>query len=118
MTPGRYLALRRLAAGLSRADVESLAGLLPGHMESLEEGAGGWTVGKMIDPATAYDQLAGAFPLCPIVLRRLATRERVSVCLGCGCSELDACDDEEYGPCSWFGPAHCTDCERKGVLPE
>ncbi len=118
MTPGRYLALRRLAAGLSRADVESLAGLPPASVANLEEAAGGWVVGKLIDPATAYDQLAGVFPLCPIVLRRLATRETVRICLACGCSEMDACDDEEHGPCSWAGPAHCTDCERKGVLPE
>lgn len=114
MTPGRYLALRRTVAGVLKADVETAMGWRFGRAHEIE------TIDHGRDAATAeeVEQLSGFLALDPVVWRRLTQREPVRVCTGCGCSEMDACQDEDFGPCAWVGPAFCSDCQRKGVLPE
>lgn len=37
-------------------------------------------------------------------------------CRLCGCTEIDPCDDGEYGPCGWYAPELCTACVRN--LPD
>jgi hypothetical protein len=110
VTPGAYLALRRGAAGLSPADVDSM---IPG-----------WVAGTMAEiealqsrmPASLLEVLEGTFPFDPIIARRLGEGSEARVCHGCGCSQMDACWDEERGGCCWVARNLCSDCQGKGVL--
>lgn len=34
-------------------------------------------------------------------------------CRSCGCSEFDACEDEDGEPCSWAEPGLCSACAAK-----
>jgi hypothetical protein len=109
VTPGAYLALRRGAAGLSPADVDTKAGWRPGTMA--------WVEDRMrIAAADLLEDLHGAFPFDPIIARRLGEGSPARVCHGCGCSEMDLCWNEKDGSCCWVARNLCSDCQGKGVL--
>jgi hypothetical protein len=110
VTPGAYLALRRGAAGLSPADVDAMIRWQPGMMTRIE------ALPRTI-PAEVLDTLNGAFPFDPIIARRLGEGSPARVCHGCGCSQMDACwDEESCTGCHWVSETLCSDCARKGVL--
>ncbi len=110
MTPGAYLALRRGAAGLDPADVDRLLGWEAGAMADFER-----TLRSA--PAELMDALHGAFPFDPIIARRLGEGSPARVCHGCGCSQMDACwDEESCTGCHWVSETLCSDCRSKGVL--
>lgn len=111
LKPGAYLRLRREAAGLSLDDVA--------FMVSADDV---WTAFNkaLLDLIEAdehvpgppfVDRLRGAFAFDPFIYRQLAAGFPVRTCRTCGCSALDACDDEENGPCGWAAdPDLCTRC--------
>lgn len=114
--PGPYLRLRREAAGLSIDDVALLLterdcflGLNRAIIASAEAGAHIPTQAWMARLRTAYR-------FDPHVWRLLGLAEGLApdVCQSCGCSDLDPCDDEIFGPCAWATSAHdiCTSCLR------
>lgn len=109
MTPGSYLALRRGSAGMTRPMVDAQMGWQPGRMAEIED--------KMRQvPAHVLEELHGVFPFDPIVARRLGEGSHARVCAGCGCSESDACWDEQRGGCHWVSAALCSDCRHQGVI--
>jgi len=56
--------------------------------------------------------------LAVLIRRGLRDAQAFGVCRECGCTEFDACDDEERGPCSWEGDDLCSACaEKLGELP-
>jgi hypothetical protein len=110
MTPGAYLALRRGAAGLSPADVDAKAGWRPGTMAWVEDRM------RKAEPGL-LDALHGAFPFDPIIARRLGEGSPARVCHGCGCSQMDACwDEDNCTGCHWVSETLCSDCKSRGVL--
>ena len=124
LTPSRYLALRRAAAGLSQRQVaQRLA-----HRRRILDGATGNTirmeaaaldlVQQLETPrATArlratIDTLAEVFPFDPDVYWQLANdpaERHPFVCLGCGCSTYDLCSGHA-GVCSAATGLACTRC--------
>lgn len=118
MTPGTYLWLRREAAGLSIADVVVMISptkrwhaFNTAFLERIEADQDYPTPGFV-------DRLRGAFPFDRFVYRQLfCGLMPPPICTSCGCSDLDACDDEDFGPCAWVGPDRdlCTHCARKSA---
>lgn len=120
MTPGTYLRLRREAAELSITDVARL--ISPSSR---------WTQFNIaiIDlleadlhlPTLGFiERLRGGFAFDRYIYRQLLCKLQPTpeICLACGCSGLDPCDDELHGPCAWATPAHdmCTACATAGRL--
>ena len=122
MTPGTYLRLRREAAGLTIEDVVML--ITPDE----DRWAMAVAYTSLIErdevlPATSeLDTLRFAFPFDRYVFRQLAANldPRPEICTSCGCSALDACDEEIAGPCAWANAAHdlCTTCAASGAKPQ
>lgn len=50
---------------------------------------------------------------------RFDTTFDLQACRECGCTELNACTDEELGPCWWVAEDLCSHCQRdmEGGLP-
>ena len=44
--------------------------------------------------------------------------EPVATCRTCGCWDLEACEDEDYGACYWVEPDLCSACADPETLPE
>ena len=119
MTPGNYLRLRREAAGLTMDDVVML--ITPDERR--------WPLALVLTFAIELDEvvpssseleaLRFAFPFDRYIFRQLVGRldPKPEICGTCGCSALDACDDERAGPCAWATPAHdlCTACAASGA---
>jgi hypothetical protein len=130
MRPGVYLAKRRIAAGLSCADVaERLAALpwalrpamsqdvdrLQAKLEAVERGADLLTRPQI-------ELLRNVFTFDVAIALQLVDREyggpaatqpAPHLCRSCACSWHDACVTE-HGPCAWsLSDSHlCTACER------
>ena len=110
MTPGEYLALRRGAAGLTQGVIDAKLGWEAGTMADIEQRL-------RTAPAALMEALHGAFPFDPIIARRIGEGNLARICTGCGCSEMDACWDDERGGCNWVAPSFCSDCKDRGILP-
>lgn len=123
VTPGRYMRLRREAAGLTIDDVAKLLADTP-------SGAAGFKVLiealERNDPMsgselTLLDQLADAriFRFDPAIYYMLVGRRAdpesalplPGLCRSCGCTWNDACVDDARGPCSW-ADAEATLCSH------
>lgn len=110
MTPGAYLALRRGAAGLSPADVDTKIGWRPGMTADIEQHL------RTANPHV-MELMHGAFPFDPIIARRLGEGSEARVCHGCSCSQMDACwDEDNCTGCHWVSETLCSDCKGRGVL--
>ena len=119
MTPGTYLRLRREAAGLMMEDVVMLItpdeerwplALL--HTLAIE-------IDEVLPSSSEVETLRFAFAFDRYVFRQLAANlaPLPEICVACGCSALDACDDESAGPCAWASHSHdlCTACAAIGA---
>jgi hypothetical protein len=86
VTPGRYLRLRRQAAGLGLADLPI-------------RGLSALVIERDVRPATVIevDELRCAFQFDTQILAAIGRRNDSGLCRVCGCSELDACWDETDG---------------------
>lgn len=119
MTPGRYVQLRREAAGLSIEDAAARIGTEPS--------VDGQTRAEMLIAIEAGDQpltddvaraLHPVFPFDSVVLATLcaidAGRSVVApaICRQCGCSEWDGCILPVRRVCSWSEPDLCSACAR------
>lgn len=120
MTPGRYVQLRREAAGLSVLDVVML--IVPDEAR--------WPLTAMYTTAIemgfatpSHSEIHGlreAFRFDPYVLRQLIAGidPAPAICRVCGWSDLDPCDDEVHGPCAWATVEHdlCSSCARAACV--
>lgn len=108
MTPGRYIQLRRVKAGLSIAQVEALlagGGVLSAPLAMIEAD---WAVPTGMD-AALLNWVCGVDDL---TIARLKAGEPVQVCSRCGCSYGYECEDQHLGRCTLeIGRATCTGCE-------
>lgn len=119
MTPGEYLALRRGAAGLTLAQVAARLQTEPrldergrlqllGQIESSAVPANAFTLAALRAcfrfDSVVYDALAdrhfGRFAALPPAPR---------ICIGCGCTEHDACR-HGFGACHWVAADRCSAC--------
>lgn len=127
MTPAAYLRLRRAAAGLSVRDaaqavVDAWAAtkqpgvITPGQMRDQVRG---WielleTPGYTAKSDHVIRPLLAAFPLDLAVYAQLRDEpadRHPRICRGCGCSQNDACRNDEHGlGCGWAGDDLCTAC--------
>ncbi|MFD1103691.1 helix-turn-helix domain-containing protein [Sphingobium olei] len=125
MTPGTYLKLRRVAAGLTLMDVAAMVSTNPRYGE-IDKVA--WIDRIERDIAALSPDviatLADAFRFSRQVLLRLITLrsygpdagEEPRICHLCGCTEHDACLDQATGHgCAWSGPDTCTSCTGKDL---
>lgn len=115
--PGAYLTLRRVAAGLTIADVAERIGTDPrlGEIDrcqlitQIEADARGATIHTL----TA---LRRAYPFSVDVLSQLARLadgepfRAPQLCRVCGCSEFDACADRSGYGCWWVERDLCSSC--------
>jgi len=111
VTPGRYIRMRRQAAGLSIGDVLAVlagGGVLSAPLEDIE---------RDLAPATGMDAalLSYAFSLDDMIVARLRDGEPVQVCRSCGCSEGYQCQDEHFGRC-WLVAGECSVCRHLAQL--
>ncbi|MFA6125053.1 MAG: hypothetical protein WCS75_01405 [Sphingomonas sp.] len=116
LKPSAYLKLRRVAAGLSIADVARI--IAPDNADRREAvalvallEAGGSVARK---PQTLRT-LQRAFRFDAAVYRQLAEApvdRHPTVCRTCGCSEWDPCQDGD-GRCGWASPTACTRCAER-----
>ncbi|KUR80781.1 hypothetical protein [Novosphingobium sp. FSW06-99] len=126
--PGRYLQLRRRAAGLS---VLATASALVGLPSALRR-ASVREINRMADRLHAAEAdiapltepqiglLANVIPLQPVVYFGLCTARAMGfgwprrICTECGCTDTMACLDA-HGPCAWSCNTAdlCTACENK-----
>lgn len=95
MTPGRYLKLRRKAAGVGINDAA-----IPGvSMLAIER--------DLRLPAQAeVTALARAFPFDRLLLFSISCGMTPRLCRGCACSAWDAC----IGSCHWVAEDLCSTC--------
>ena len=136
MTPGQYLQKRRVAAGLSLAEVvDRLAGQpvlfirptqrdvdrMLGRLRRIEAN------GDFLTPEQA-EMMARIFPCAPQVYLQLAALHhsgpgldlpQPALCAKCACSWTDPCTGPD-GACAWTGPEQnlCSACdaiERKAA---
>jgi transcriptional regulator with XRE-family HTH domain len=121
MTPGTYLKLRRQAAGLSIDDLADMVHTAP-RLGAVDRRA--WLQRIEADVAALSPDvvatLADAFRFSRRVLQQLldlrsygagADLVEPRICHLCGCSDLDACRDEQAQlNCAWSGPDSCTAC--------
>ncbi|MDX3908878.1 MAG: XRE family transcriptional regulator [Sphingobium sp.] len=114
MSPGTYLARRRVAAGMSIDDVAASISTAPrlgeidrrAWVERLEQDI------AAISPDVIHT-LSCVVPFDSLVLSQLVDFrsygppvEPPRICMTCGCSALDACEPL----CSWAGPDVCSAC--------
>lgn len=108
ITAGGYIRLRREAAGLSIVDVATLISETRrwkrfniAIIDLIEADQHFPTVGFV-------DRLRTAFAFDRYVYRQLLCHLRPlpEICQICGCTALDACDDEILGRCAWSDAAH------------
>jgi hypothetical protein len=103
MTPGRYLRLRRRAAGL-RLD------------ELPIDGTAMLAIERDLRAPTNIEAwgLACAFPFSTVVLVSIGRGLIPGLCRVCGCSEFDPCvEDVAIGvaaPCAWVDEDLCSAC--------
>ena len=128
MTPGTYLKLRRQAAGLSIDDLADMVHTAP-RLGAVDRRA--WLQRIEADVAALSPDviatLADAFRFSRRVLQQLldlrsygagTTLVEPRICHLCGCSDLDACRDEQAQlNCGWSGPDSCTACAPVSPLP-
>lgn len=120
MTPGAYLKLRRVAAGLSLMDVAGMVSTNPRYGE-IDKVA--WIDRIERDIAALSPDviatLSDAFRFSRQVLLQLITLrsfgpeagEEPRICHLCGCTERDACVcPATHETCAWSGPDTCTAC--------
>lgn len=111
---GAYLALRRRAAGLTIADVATMIAANASWRGFNADLLRGIEAGAIVPSPGFVDRLRGAFAFDRFIVRQLvcAIHPAPELCRVCGCSALDACDDEQAGPCGWASTAHdlCTHC--------
>lgn len=106
MTPGRYLKLRRQAAGISIGDAMAVIGggaLLSAPLAEIE-------AEEAMPTAMDGALLAWAFALDAIVLSLLVDGEPVRVCESCGCSQADPCEPRVGLFCHWVAADLCSGC--------
>lgn len=117
MLPGRYLQLRRVAAGIAIEDVAAGFQTTPrvdelARAELLRQAEAEQDVGNMtVEIAGAY--LAAGVSFDPTILIALASRSaaHAQVCSMCGCSWDDPCEDPTTGAgCRWAAAGLCTSC--------
>lgn len=119
--PGAYLRLRREAAGLSIAEVATLIAPdgEPWAVTFNIDRIASIEAGRQAPSATVIDALAAAFRFDRHLHGLLAGFDQVMrICVACGCSDLDRCDDEAAGSCAW-SPDHpdtCTHCVHREAL--
>ncbi|MEG3182101.1 hypothetical protein [Sphingomonas sp. LT1P40] len=114
VAPHDYVRLRRQAAGLDIAQTAArlcVAGddqaAVRAIVRMLER------PGVIARERSTIAKLVRAFPIDAEVYHQLATEPAEShprICRGCGCSQDDACQQAEHGPCNWAGPEICTRC--------
>lgn len=109
MTPGRYLRLRRKAAGLELDDV-----LLASDTALL-------AIERDLRPATDREiaQLRVQFQFDTQILAEISRGGAPRMCRVCGCTENDACADVFGLGCHWVERdrcSACSDCARP--MPE
>lgn len=125
MTPGTYLKLRRVAAGLTIMDVAAMVSTNPRYGE-IDKVA--WIDRIERDIAALSPDviatLSDAFRFSRQVLLKLITLrsygpdagEEPRICHLCGCTDLDACRDEQaQRNCAWSGADSCTACTEKDL---
>ncbi|MEA3017335.1 MAG: hypothetical protein QOI38_2057 [Sphingomonadales bacterium] len=107
MTPGVYIRLRRLAAGMTTQDVMRSIGVnelrLSASLTALEEDR---TKSSYADARV----LATIFPLSPAIVSELGCGGNPPICRSCGCSEFDPCGEPGAGYCFWQAPDLCSSC--------
>ena len=125
MSPGQYLKLRRVAAGLTLMDVAAMVSTNPRYGE-IDKVA--WIDRIERDIAALSPDviatLSDAFRFSRQVLLQLITLrsygpdagEEPRICHLCGCTERDACLDPATGEtCAWSGADTCTACTEKDL---
>jgi len=131
ISPGAYIALRRQAHGLLIEDVAAKMYTVPHHLN--EAARVHWLRQIEADASpmsnATIDALREVFRFDPVVLLRLDEIHRGArlpeprICLGCGCSELDACDTSggrcQFIGCHWVSDTLCSACAtRAGIAPD
>jgi hypothetical protein len=118
ISAGRYLQLRREAAGFTIAQIAER--LAPAHKDRSDAVA----LIKILERDGARPRHEGAiavlrtiFPFDIAVYRQLcetpADRHPL-ICRGCGCSRYDLCEDET-GCCHFEQPGQCTRCTERAA---
>lgn len=109
----RYLQLRRLAAGLTVAQVgERIAPRLRDRAAAVALVALLETEGACARHDTTLSALGDVFAFDPLVYRQLSEApadRHPLICASCGCSHWDPCERED-GCCSWAAPDQCSHC--------
>ncbi len=117
ITPGTYLRLRRVAAGLSIDDVAMMIATEP-RMDAI--GRAEWL--RLIEAdvadigAVAISALRYAFAFDAMVLIRLGDLRTIPdltvprICINCGCSANDSCKTLGRCGCDWASEDLCTEC--------
>lgn len=108
MTPGGYLRLRRIAAGLSleQLPIDGTAMLAIEH-------------GVRVPTMSELTKLLAAFRFSVRVFLMVRAGGTPRLCRECGCSELDACVGDAGVGCHWVEHNFCSACaDRARSLPE
>jgi hypothetical protein len=123
ISPGRYLRLRREAAGLSIEQIAahltsspSVARDLAEQLQALERNEPAGIDHELIDRLHVEHVFSfdlGVYMM--LVGRRADPHSELplpGICRTCGCTWNDACQDDERGPCSWANEdaTLCTHC--------
>jgi hypothetical protein len=109
MAPGRYIELRRLAAGLSIEAVARLVFLNPVGADAAAEALRRAEAGCELLSDADLARLATVIRFVPgIYLGLVDGKPAIGICRSCGCSWHDACP----GSCAWADGAEtlCTSC--------
>lgn len=119
LTPGQYIAQRRIAAGLSIVDVAAEVATDP-RLAEIDRTAWLNRIEADVAPVTldVFAALHACFPLDPTVLQRLIDlrdlpndyAEAPRLCRVCACSEFDPCVDGQKRFCAWAEQDLCTSC--------
>ena len=128
MAPGTYLQKRREAAGFKIEDVATMLAPTAADRKTLRNDIALPELG-LFEPARVargeaadlVDSLLAAFSFDQYVYFALvgaaadpaAAADLPAICRVCACTQNDACDHPDHGPCAWSGeePNLCTSCE-------
>jgi hypothetical protein len=123
LTAGRYLRLRREAAGLSVAVVARALGITPGARARIRNDLLSLEADQLDDREWLIAGLRILFPFdCGTYFALIARaakpgagRPVPQVCRGCACSLHDPCQHDRFGPCAWLpnDPTLCDACARR-----